>query len=171
MWFFSTVSLGEIFCKLFVNCHIRSKEFEPCLNKLIRVMLKWGEEVGFHLTGRELGKMKRRYVCLTTEQRGELLHVRDHDRLPYLRTKAAAIVKVADDWPIGRVAAIGLNKPYHEDTVRSWINRYEQEGLGGLRVKEGRGRKPAFSPCPSRYRNSRPRSARPALLLSASVWA
>ncbi len=150
MWFFSTVSLGEIFCKLFVNCHIRSKEF---------------------LTGRELGKMKRRYVCLTTEQRGELLHVRDHDRLPYLRTKAAAIVKVAHDWPIGRVAAIGLNKPYHEDTVRSWINRYEQEGLGGLRVKEGRGRKPAFSPCPSRYRNSRPRSARPALLLSASVWA
>ena len=90
--------------------------------------------------------MKRRFVCLTAEQHGELLHVRDHDPLPYMRTKAAAILKVADGWPICRVAARGLNKPYHEDTVRSWINRYEQEGLGGLRVKEGRGRKPAFFP-------------------------
>ena len=91
--------------------------------------------------------MKRRLVYLTAEQRRELLHMRDHDPLPYMRTKAAAIVKVADGWPICRVAAIGLNKPYHEDTVRSWINRYEQEGLEGLRVKRGRGRKPVFSPC------------------------
>jgi hypothetical protein len=113
--------------------------------------------------------MKRRCVCLTAEQRGELLHVRDHDRLPYLRTKAAAIVKVADGWPICRVAAIGLKSPYHEDTVRSWINRYEQEGLGGLRVKEGRGRKPVFSPGPSRYRNGRPRVSWSALSLAASV--
>ena len=37
-------------------------------------------------------------------------------------------------------------QPYHEDTVRSWLNRYEQGGLTGLRVKEGRGRKPVFSP-------------------------
>jgi transposase len=64
-----------------------------------------------------------------------------------MRTKAAAILKVAAGWPICRVAAIGLNKPYHEDTVRSWLNHYEQEGLAGLRVKQGRGRKPVFSPC------------------------
>jgi transposase len=91
--------------------------------------------------------MKRRHVCLRAEQSGELLHVRDHDPRPYMRTKAAAILKVADGWPICRVAAIGLNKPYHEDTVRSWLNHYEQEGLAGLRVKQGRGRKPVFSPC------------------------
>ena len=113
--------------------------------------------------------MKRRLVCLTAEQRGELLHVRDHDPLPYMRTKAAAILKVADDWPIRQVAAIGLNKPYHEDTVRSWINRYQQVGPAGLRVKEGRGRKPVFSPYASRYRNGCPRSARPTVSLSASV--
>jgi transposase len=91
--------------------------------------------------------MKRRCVCLTAEQCGELLHVRDHDPRPSMRTKAAAILKVADGWPIHRVAAIGLNKPFHEDTTRSWINRYEQEGLDGLRVKQGHGRKPVFSPC------------------------
>src|SRR5215471_14718097 len=101
--------------------------------------------------------MKRRRVCLTAEQRGALLHVRDHDPLPYMRTKAAAILKVADGWPICRVAVIGLNKPYHEDTVRSWLNRYEQDGLAGLHVKEGRGSKPVFSPCPSQYRNRRAR--------------
>jgi transposase len=91
--------------------------------------------------------MKRRFLSLTAAQRRELLHVRDHDPRPYMRTKAAAILKVADGWPISRVAAIGLNKPFHEDTIRSWINRYEQEGLDGLRVKQGRGRKPVFSPC------------------------
>jgi hypothetical protein len=29
--------------------------------------------------------MKRRLVCLKAERRGELLHVRDHDPVPYLR--------------------------------------------------------------------------------------
>jgi hypothetical protein len=47
-------------------------------------------------------------------------------------------------------------QPTHEDTVRSWLNRYEQEGLPGLRVREGRGRKPLCSPGPSQYRNRRP---------------
>jgi hypothetical protein len=56
--------------------------------------------------------MKRRRVCLTAEQRGELLHVRDHDPVPYMRGSAAAILKVADGWPIRRVAAIGRN-PAH----------------------------------------------------------
>jgi hypothetical protein len=55
-------------------------------------------------------------------------------------------LKVAAGWPICRVAASGLKSPYHEDTVRSWLNRYEQEGLAGLRVKQGRGRKPVFFP-------------------------
>ncbi|MFL5667509.1 MAG: hypothetical protein ACJ8BW_40105, partial [Ktedonobacteraceae bacterium] len=32
---FSTVSLREIFCKLAPNCHIRSKDFEPCLKFII----------------------------------------------------------------------------------------------------------------------------------------
>src|SRR5437773_1387282 len=102
---------------------------------------------GSYTGTKEPRTMKRRRVCLMAEQRGELLHVCDHDPLPYMRTKAAAILKVADGWPICRVAASGLKSPYHEDTVRSWLNRYEQEGLAGLRVKPGRGRKPVFSPC------------------------
>src|SRR6266700_2528844 len=35
MWFFSTVSLREFYCKLFVNCHNRSKAVEPCLITII----------------------------------------------------------------------------------------------------------------------------------------
>jgi len=38
-----------------------------------------------------------------------ILHVGDHDPLPYMRTKAAAILKVASGWPICRVAASGRN--------------------------------------------------------------
>lgn len=90
--------------------------------------------------------MKRRKVNLSSEQRQELLRTRDHDPVPYMRMKAAAILKVADGLPIRRVAAQGLNRPISKDTLCHWISRYETEGLAGLRVKAGRGRKPVFSP-------------------------
>jgi hypothetical protein len=32
-------------------------------------------------------------------------------------------------------------------TVYAWIRRFRQEGLGALFIRQGRGRKPAFSPC------------------------
>lgn len=31
-------------------------------------------------------------------------------------------------------------------TVRHWLNRYEKEGIDGLRIKAGRGRKPILDP-------------------------
>jgi hypothetical protein len=91
--------------------------------------------------------MRRRVIFLTEQQRKELLHTRDHDRLPYMRVKAGAILKVAEGQFIKEVAAQGLHRPFCDDTIRLWIDRYEQEGLEGLRVKAGRGRKPVFSPC------------------------
>ena len=39
------------------------------------------------------------------------------------------------------------HKPLSEECVRAWIQRYEQDGLAGLRVQPGRGRKASFSPC------------------------
>ena len=91
--------------------------------------------------------MRRRYVTLSDEQEQELRHCRDHHELPYMRLKAAAILKVAAGQTIKQVALTGLNQPVTQECVSAWISRYEQEGLQGLRVQPGRGRKASFSPC------------------------
>ena len=82
--------------------------------------------------------------------------MRDHHPKPYLREKAAALLKVADGWQVREVARFGLLRPRSPDTVAAWLNRYERRGLAGLRVRPGRGRKPAFSP-----RRAEPPPARP----------
>ena len=48
--------------------------------------------------------MRRRYVTLSDEQEQELRHCRDHHELPYMRLKAAAILKVATGQTIKQVA-------------------------------------------------------------------
>jgi len=83
------------------------------------------------------------------EQRAELIWVRDHHPKAYLRVKAAALLKVDDGQSIGEVATHGILKPLDYKTVRQWVERYAREGLDGLLVRSGRGRKPAFSPCAS----------------------
>ena len=90
--------------------------------------------------------MSRREVTLSREQEAELLKIRDHHEKPSLRERAAAILKGASGQAIHQVAASGLYKPRYRDTVSAWLTRYQQEGLTGLRVRAGRGRKPAFSP-------------------------
>jgi transposase len=89
---------------------------------------------------------KARQVMLSPEQERELIWARDHHQKAYLRTKAAAILKVAVGQSMRRVAKHGLLKPIKEEAVSGWIDRYESEGLPGLLVRKGRGRKPAFSP-------------------------
>lgn len=83
---------------------------------------------------------------LSAEERRALEQTRDHDRKPYLREHAAAILKVASGDGIKHVALYGLLRPHHPDSVRRWIRRFRAEGLAGLRVRPGTGRKPAFSP-------------------------
>ncbi|HEX6551908.1 MAG TPA: helix-turn-helix domain-containing protein [Ktedonobacteraceae bacterium] len=90
---------------------------------------------------------KARQVVLTPAQERELIWARDHHQKAYLRTKAAAILKVAAGQAMRQVAAYGLLKPVKQEVVSQWIDRYESEGLPGLVVRKGRGRKPAFSPC------------------------
>ena len=91
--------------------------------------------------------MRRLETQYSPEQRAEWIWVRDHHPKAYLRVKAAALLKVDAGQPIGEVAAHGLLKPVDYETVRRWIRRYQREGLAGLLVQSGRGRKPAFSPC------------------------
>ena len=91
--------------------------------------------------------MPKRYVIeLSAEQRQQLERIRDTHPKPYLRERAAAVLKVADHESARQVATQGLLKRRSKDTVSQWIRRYLAQGLEGLRIRAGRGRKPAFSP-------------------------
>ena len=88
----------------------------------------------------------RRVPSFTPEQRQALEELRDHSPKPYLRERAAAILKVIDGEYAAQVARSGLLRPREPDTLYTWIERFEQDGVAGLSVRPGRGRKPAFSP-------------------------
>jgi hypothetical protein len=89
---------------------------------------------------------KRRYIHLTPTQRVELEHLARTDPKPYRRERAAAILKIADGHSAHWVARYGLLVPRAPDHVYAWLDRYEAEGIVGLTIRTGRGRKPAFSP-------------------------
>jgi hypothetical protein len=90
--------------------------------------------------------MPRRQLVLSETQRQELVQMRDHARQPYVRERAAALLKIADGLPAARVARQGLLRPRRPDTVYEWLDRYQATGSAGMKVHPGRGRKPAFSP-------------------------
>lgn len=83
---------------------------------------------------------------LSDEQERELERAVKHAPKAYVRMKAAAILKVKRGQSIRQVALHGLLHPVSQECVREWIRRYLAEGLAGLLVRQGRGRKPAFSP-------------------------
>lgn len=89
---------------------------------------------------------KRRYLFLTEEEKEELEMVRDSHEKPYMREKASALLKIAAGQSAHQVALSGLLKARDPDAVYEWMDRYEAEGAEGLEVRDGRGRKPAFSP-------------------------
>jgi hypothetical protein len=86
---------------------------------------------------------------LSDEERAELIHLRDHAPQPYLRERAAALIKVDDGQSAARVARHGLLRPRKPDTVYAWMDRLLLDGVAGLTIRPGRGRKPAFSPLAS----------------------
>jgi transposase len=89
---------------------------------------------------------KRRYFKPTEEEKAELEMVRDKHPKAYLREKAGALLKIATGLSPHQVAREGLLKSRDPDSIYSWLDRYEAEGIKGLLVRDGRGRKPAFSP-------------------------
>jgi len=90
--------------------------------------------------------MSQRLIVVSEPQRLELERLRDTAKKAYLRERAAAILKVAQGIPGSVVAQYGLLRPRRPDTVYAWLNRFQSEGVAGLTIKPGRGRKPAFSP-------------------------
>lgn len=83
---------------------------------------------------------------LTAQEVLELEEIRDRASKPYLRERAAAILKIAQGNSGREVALHGLFKPHWQDTIYEWVVRYRAKGKAGLEIKPGRGRKPAFSP-------------------------
>jgi hypothetical protein len=95
--------------------------------------------------------MPRRILALSAGQRVELVELRDHAPKPYLRERAAAVLKVADGQAVEVVARQGLLRRWDRHALYIWLERFEAEGVAGLKIRRGRGRKPAFSPSrPSR---------------------
>jgi len=89
---------------------------------------------------------KRIRVSLNEAQVQELEHVRHTAHKPYLRERAAAVLKVANGETVTVVAEKGLLIRHEPETVHSWIKTYLNDGLAGWVIQTGRGRKAAFSP-------------------------
>ncbi len=89
----------------------------------------------------------RRQVTLQPAQEQELTWALKHHAKAYVRERAAAILKVAAGVSMRQVAMNGLLQARTEEAVSEWVDRYLRDGLTGLLVQKGRGRKPVFSPC------------------------
>jgi len=83
---------------------------------------------------------------LTLEQHHELEEIRDHHTHAYMRERAAALLKIAQGHSAHSVALTGLLKPRDPDSVYGWLRRYQAEGVSGLVIRSGRGRKPKYFP-------------------------
>jgi hypothetical protein len=76
--------------------------------------------------------MYRRTLSLSPADRNCLTDHRDHDRRPDVRERCAAILKVADGRSAHFMAREGLLKPRDPDTIYSWMDRFEEQGVEGL---------------------------------------
>ncbi len=88
----------------------------------------------------------RQQLVLNATQRQELRQTIQNHPKPYMRERAAALLKIADGASPHHVARHGLLQARAPDTVYAWLERYRSDGLAGLVIRTGRGRKPAFSP-------------------------
>ncbi len=88
----------------------------------------------------------RLHIDLSVQDYTSLLKMRDHGAPAYLRERAAAVLKVAAGESCNHVAHHGLLRPHKARTVTTWCHRFLNEGIDGLHMRPGRGRKPGFSP-------------------------
>jgi len=90
--------------------------------------------------------MPKRYVIeLNDADQAKLKAWIKNPPKPYLRKRARAILLVAEGKPLYQVAKHPRIR-VHRTTVSEWVRRYLAEGIEGLKVRPGQGRKPAFSP-------------------------
>ena len=84
-----------------------------------------------------------RMLVLSEAERQTLEQARDHHPTPYLRERAAALLRISAGEAAYHVALTGVLRARDPDTLYTWISRYEREGIAGLfNHRMGRG----FSP-------------------------
>ena len=89
---------------------------------------------------------ERRTLALSDAEHYALKRMaRSHAKV-YRRRRAQALLLIAEGHTPSWVAHHGLDKPVAPDQVYTWLNRYQQEGIEGLAIRPGRGRKPAHFP-------------------------
>jgi len=89
--------------------------------------------------------MKRYHVLLEEGERRKLEGWLKNPPKPYLRERARAILAVADGQE-GQAVSELLRIRVHRTTIGAWVKRFLAEGVAGLKIKAGRGRKPRFFP-------------------------
>ena len=86
----------------------------------------------------------RRTLPLSEEARRELIEYRDHDSRPYVRERCGALVKIAQGESPHFVALHGLLQERDPDTLYSWLEIYQLEGLKGLMDRQHGGDRRRF---------------------------
>jgi Helix-turn-helix domain len=89
---------------------------------------------------------RKRALILQEAERITLEQARDHHPLPYVRERAAALLRIAAGEAAYHVALNGVLKPHHPETLYNWLSAFEQQGLASLRHQARRKR--SFSPSP-----------------------
>lgn len=89
---------------------------------------------------------KRLIPILSNDDYQLLTDLRDYSPKPYLRERASAILKLAAGQTASQIGSTGLLRQRSYETVSDWFHRFQKDGVEGLKIKPGTGRKPAFSP-------------------------
>lgn len=84
-------------------------------------------------------------ITLTDDQKSQLQKWVKNPPKPYLRRRAWAILLVASGKSISQVARDRRVRA-QRNTVSEWVRRFRAEGPQGLKIRPGRGRKPAYAP-------------------------
>ena len=73
-----------------------------------------------------------RTLALNTEQKAELIELRDRTKDEYVRERCAAMLKIAEGKTAHWVARQGLLRARDPDTVYLWLKIYTGEGCAGF---------------------------------------
>jgi hypothetical protein len=87
----------------------------------------------------------QRRLSLNPAEQVTLEQARDCHPKPYVRERAAALLRVAAGQSAHQVARGGILKARKPDTVYDWLDGYEKKGLAGL-YQRPRLSKRGFSP-------------------------
>lgn len=81
---------------------------------------------------------KKRYVELTAEQKVALELAYKSGSTHDFRNRCHCILLSAQKWPVNRLATFFK---VTDQSILKWFNRFESEGVEGLHIRPGRGRK------------------------------